>query len=679
MSETTLATALKLAAEGISVLPCQENEKAPAIKEWPKKATTDEQTIVGWFESNNYNLGIFCGGLVGIDVDIKNDQNGVESFEKLTSEFKLLATRCHKSCSGGYHYLFHSPDVNVGNSVGLLEGIDIRGSGGFLVAPPSIIDGKAYEVVDDRPLAIAPPDLIAFINNHAPSKSVYNGLSTSPFSEVVVTEGSRNDTIFRNGMKYKALGFDDGKVLDLMLADAAACVPPLPDAEVHSCHKSVINYSSMNYEMNDLGNVSRLKSIAGHSLFFVPEDGSFYSRSDRDIWLRSDEGAIVSLIPNIQDLIEAEAKEASDDTRKKKLQDHKHSLGNNRRISDLTALAKKDPEIQKRKNELDTEPALIGVTNGVLDLTKGELVQTDSYVTRSSGVKFDPSATSDRWEQFLLEIADGDLDLVKYLQVAVGYSCSGHTKEHLMFVLIGSGANGKSVFMNTLSEILGEYAHTAPPRALMDNSTETYSLADLPSKRLLVAPETDENSKLDENLVKRLTGGDTLSARHMYKSYFEFNPVCKVWLMSNHYPKILGTDDGIWRRLGVIPFNRSFSSAEQDKDLQDKLRCEASGILNWAIRGYQQWLIEGMPESPAVTLATSRYRAEFDPVSEWLKHCNLDPSVESPLTELYGDYCLKFPDTLTVRSFSKSLKSKAYTYRLSNGKKLITGISVLKC
>ena len=256
----------------------------------------------------------------------------------------------------------------------------------------------------------------------------------------------------------------------------------------------------------------------------------------------------------------------------------------------------------------------------------------------------------------------------------MGLSLIGDQREHLLPVFHGSGANGKSVFTNTVQAALGEYAHTAPHGFLMTKHNDEHptALADLFGKRLVIISETKDGQRLDEGLVKSITGGDRIRARRMRQDHWEFVPSHLAILVSNHKPVISGTDNGIWRRLRLIPFVVTIPPENQDRDLCEKLRSELPGILKWMVDGCVQWRASGLQEPPTVTDATAEYRVDSDAVATWLAECAIwDASHEIRAREAYQDYvswCQASGEhPMTQRSFGQRLKEKGVKTRKSNG------------
>jgi len=287
----------------------------------------------------------------------------------------------------------------------------------------------------------------------------------------------------------------------------------------------------------------------------------------------------------------------------------------------------------------------MNVNNGTLDLRTGTLGphRRDDRITRCLRVNFDQGAECPRWRAFLHRILDSNADLIGFVQRAVGYTLTGSTAERCMFILHGGGKNGKTVFIESLRLLLGDYVARAPTQTLLVKRGETIpnDLARLRGVRLVTASETGDGNQLDEALVKDITGGDRVMARFMRGEWFEFTPHFKIFLSTNHKPRITGTDDAIWDRLRLVPFLIRIPEEERRpmEQMLAEFESELAGILNWAVQGCLDWQRHGLGEPPEVRIATLDYRGEMDTLGEFLAECCLlrsDARVSSH--DLYGEY-----------------------------------------
>lgn len=279
--------------------------------------------------------------------------------------------------------------------------------------------------------------------------------------------------------------------------------------------------------------------------------------------------------------------------------------------------------VQIKPEEFDNNLYLVNCLNGTYDLENDLFKEfnPDDKITKTAGVIYDKNATCEKWEKFLKEIFLDDLELIAYIQRVVGYSLTASTKEHAMFIFYGTGRNGKSLFLETISEVIKDYSINCPSSMLIQKQNHGINndVARLKGTRFATASETSQNINLDEELIKQLTGNKLITARFLNKEFFDFEATFKIFLATNHKPNIRGTDTGIWSKIQMIPFNLTLKEEEQDKDLGKKLLTESSGIFNWIIEGYRQWRDKGLSVPNKVKRATQLYREEEDDIGRFIK------------------------------------------------------------
>ena len=308
----------------------------------------------------------------------------------------------------------------------------------------------------------------------------------------------------------------------------------------------------------------------------------------------------------------------------------------------MLSIAQSLPPIANIGGLWDQQPLLVGVPNGVLNLKTGRLRQgrPEDMLTLSTAVPYDCHATCPRWQQFLQEIFDGDMELIHYIQRALGYSLSGLTTEQAWWLLYGTGANGKSTFLNVVNHVLGDYARTIPFGAiLLPERPIPDEIAGLVGKRFVFASEAIEDRRLNEARIKSLTGGDPFPVRRLYEAWFEFRPTLKLWLCCNHLPSVKDTSFGFWRRVHVVPFTRRFTGDKRDPGLEQALIGEAEGILRWMVVGARSWLKDGLQPPDRIVLATQQYQEESDHLADFLsERCDIGGDLSVNASELYGQY-----------------------------------------
>lgn len=352
-----------------------------------------------------------------------------------------------------------------------------------------------------------------------------------------------------------------------------------------------------------------------------------------------------------------------------------HARGNLPMIDRMLKTAATMPKVVIEADELDKDRFLMGVKNGVLDLKTGTLLapRPEQYITRRTEVPYYPDATCPTWERFMLDVFKGDDELVEYVQRVIGYALTGDIREQYIWFAYGSGSNGKGTFMEVVGDLMGEYASSILFNSLMagGENDKNDDIAGLRGKRFIFASESEKGKKLNEARVKKMTGGDTQRARHLYGEWFEFLPEWKIWVMTNHRPKIGGTDRGIWRRMRLIPFTASFEGAP-DLLMPEKLRSELPGILAWAVAGCLKWQQYGLGLPWAVAEATEEYRREEDVLGTFLTDRTVkDPSLHVMAGTLYDVYrewakASGIDHPATLQAFKKALEERGYTQTRSN-------------
>jgi putative DNA primase/helicase len=362
-----------------------------------------------------------------------------------------------------------------------------------------------------------------------------------------------------------------------------------------------------------------------------------------------------------------EATKISDSTERKRALKYLLESESRRRLVDLIAIAASLETLAVTGDDWDAEPMLFGVQNGVLDLETSELRpgRLSDHITKVAPVAYDVRGCCSRFERFVSEVFGKDSDLVPYMQRVFGYTLTGLTTEQVFWILWGLGSNGKSTLLETmLLAIFGAdtYGWTMPfPTAMWSQTMTEYQRAELVGRRLVTASEVKQRAHLHEDFIKSLTGSDTINARHPYGRPFSFVPAAKFFLRVNEKPIIRDLTHSMWRRVKLVPFTQTFTL---DRSLAATLAQERSGILLWAVRGCRDWQREGFCEPAAVTAATTTYRSESDPLTEFYAECCLiGPGLSIAGKALFGRYVawcnerhLPPEDRLTQTAFGLRVK-----------------------
>jgi putative DNA primase/helicase len=281
--------------------------------------------------------------------------------------------------------------------------------------------------------------------------------------------------------------------------------------------------------------------------------------------------------------------------------------------------------ISIRPHQFDADPWLLNVANGTLDLRAGELHahRRGDWITKQCPTPYDPRAACPKFLAFLDLIFHGDVVLIAWLQALLGSGLVGQAIDQILPIFWGSGANGKSTLVQAVADVLGEdYALDTPISTfLVKRDGIPNDLARLAGARLVIGSESEDGRRLNESLVKQLTGGDTITARFLNEEWFSFKPTFTLLMTTNHKPEIRGTDLAIWRRLRLVPFTVTIPLSEQDEQFPERvLLPEAPGILGWLVAGCRRWQREGLKAVPeSVTAATDEYRMESDLLGDFLE------------------------------------------------------------
>jgi putative DNA primase/helicase len=423
---------------------------------------------------------------------------------------------------------------------------------------------------------------------------------------------------------------------------------------------------------SDIANAKRLAARHGKDLKFTPErgfmvwDGRRWAVDDRciEVQARAKDTAL-SIFDEIKDAIDRSAR----------MQHAKRSQSKSA-VEAMIWLARSEAGIPVRLTDFDKNGWVLNVANGTLDLRTGTLRPHDraDLISNLVDVAFDPAAECELWDSFLWRVTDRDQELYEYLRRFVGYLLVGDTSDQSLHFLYGLGANGKSVFCEVLMRLLGDYAMAASPDMIMirRHGGIPNDIARLRGIRAAFMNETTQGARFDESKLKDLTGGDTLTARFLHQEFFDFKPSHRIVIRGNHKPAIAGTDEGIWRRLRILPFTVQIPADEQDRDLLRKLEGELPGILNWALRGCAEWQTGGLKPPAIVTAAVNQYREESDTLGRFiLECCEVRPLAQvksSSLFKRYQEFCEQGGERwVPSKDFPSELERRGFTYKRGTG------------
>jgi putative DNA primase/helicase len=433
----------------------------------------------------------------------------------------------------------------------------------------------------------------------------------------------------------------------------------------------------------DLANARRLAERHGDHIRFTPERGWLTWDSKR--WAVDEKQvAIQALAKDTAASIFGEVQDAPAGDRDAIYQHAKRSQSR-RAIEAMVCLARSEPGVLARLVTFDADGWLFNVANGTVNLRTGELHphRREDLISNLSDVTFDRNATCPLWESFLRRVTDDSDELTAYLRRFVGHLLIADTSEQTLHFLFGLGANGKSVFCEVLMRLLGEYAITVSPDLILlkRHGGIPNDVARLRGKRAALMNETGAGTRFDEAKLKDLTGGDALSARFLHQEFFDFAPSHRIVIRGNHKPAISGTDEGIWRRLRLVPFTVTIPEGERDQQLLAKLQAELPGILNWATRGCMEWQREGLCPPPIVVDAVKSYREESDILGRFIdERCDrgkLHQVQSSAFFSAYQRYCEQASERWTSsKDLPGEMERRGYAYKRTMTGRLFLGISL---
>ena len=659
MTDIQVQYALEAAAMGMRIVPQSTNRKDNVP--WRDVATTDPEQIQAWSDSERWGFGNFAfiageGSVWLIDVDHGHPApavDGLPNWEAICAG-REIRTRLVRSPRGGLHYYFLWDDRLAAITLDIAESVEAMCGAHLVVLEGGFgMNGKEYEVIDDSPIAAAPDWLIEYVLEKQAEKRSRKKPRQSP--DNVQTKsggngtGNRNVTLTSQLGSLRRNGAGYGTLLEKGLELNEAFNPPMDESEVEKIAESISKYPS-GYIEADRGNADRLVDLYGDVLRYDHANKS-WCWWDEVIW-RTDANSVV------ERLVRGVAKEAyldmcarvlTDPSISKEAMQFAKRSNDLRRIKAAMGVAAFLPGVPVDPDTFDTDLGLIGAGNGYIDLESGELLEADRelMVSKRVSVEYDPHAQCPRWERFILEIFKGDEELAAFIQRALGYSLTGEIREQCLFILYGIGRNGKSTLVEMVGNALGPYARLVQPETFLElhrrGGAASPDIASLPGIRFARTIETEKGRKLNVSLVKQVTGSDMVSARALFRDPFEFMPQFKLWMATNHLPKIDDSGEAMWRRMRCVPFRARFVGKDDDKNLKSTLMSELPGILSWIVSGARMWYADGLGTCAAVEKATAEYQAGEDIVGRFFDECLQEREgaeiEKKKLYEIYLQWC----------------------------------------
>lgn len=675
-----LETALSYLSRGWSILPLQ-SKRVPHIPWQPyvTRLPTRHEVVDWWTRWPEAWIGVITGPVSGV---IRIDADGAEAIRQLQLLGELPPTAEFETPSGGRGWLYECPPGLIKSVVPWTgpdahQEVRVQSQGAYTIVPPS----PGYSWRDGQTVAKAPSwiweqavkqELLRLEQEIVPTiVQPADHLVLEALSHLAVARADNRDTWLRVGMALHSLG-------DAYLTNWIEWSQKSLKFQPGECEKLWTSFKRSNgisartilywaredgwkpphyHElMTDVGNCRTLARMCQGKVHYVKAWCTWVHWCGTH-WKQDSELEVMQMAK----LAVAERREracksllkvtGSEDERRQKTESiikvikWCNASESSSRLHAAVDLARSERNVAVDFALFNKRPWLFNCPNGTLELNTGILRPHDpeEYLTQLCPTEYFQGAKCLRWETFLIEVFDGNTDLISWLQRFFGYCLTGHVREHVLPIFHGTGRNGKTTIIKTLCTVLGQdYAGTTPTGFLVQSRGEQHptKIADLYGKRFAADLETDADAKLNETLIKRLTGGDDLKARRLYEDFWEFTPTHKLVLATNHEPAVQGTDTAIWSRLKLVPFTVSFAGRE-DRTLTDTLASEAQGILRWLVDGCNEWVSHGLGEPAAVTAATATYRGEQNDTARFIQtFYKANNDYKQRKTAVTSKYCL---------------------------------------
>jgi putative DNA primase/helicase len=634
--------------------PCPTPGKHPRFRNWQERATCDPTAIEEmWWNHKGSNVGIATGAASGVfvlDVDPKN--GGEDSIEGLVARHRRIPDTLQAvTGSGGKHFYFAHPGTPVKNGVALLPGLDIRGDGGLVVAPPSVhVSGRRYEwdglaEFADMPVLPAPAWLLELMNGKPD-----NGKKPRFELPAEIAEGERNETLHRYAcsLRGKGNGLELPEIVEAVLAvNRSRCKPPLDEAEVEKLVESACRHEKGNGrssgEDDERLSTNRLADmITADSHFAVDSGGKLYVFQS-GVYKPTGENYIKRRVKSILGALNVPQQWTS------------------RKAEEVVKYIAVDaPELWDRP-----DANVVNVENGLLDVRTRILApHSPSFLSPVQiPVKYDAGARCPAWDKFIAEVFPEDAEAIAWEIPA--WLMTPDTSIQKAILLTGDGANGKSTYLRAVLSFIGK--HNASALSLHKLENDRFSAARLVGRLANICPDLPTTDLVSTSVFKAITGGDPLMAEYKFKDSFEFIPYARLIFSANHPPKSQDASPAFFRRWLVVPFERTFADGAPGTIPRDRLDAmladpaELSGVLNKALQAIAAIRSRGLSESDSTHRAMDEFRKATDPLAVWLdRHTVLRPDAVIPQDRLYQEYTRNCFDagrpTISKTAFGRAMK-----------------------
>jgi putative DNA primase/helicase len=632
--------------------------KHPRLKDWQSKTTTDLALVESW-RAEGHNVGIATGeasDLFVLDVDLPKkpgEANGRDTIFELEKKLGSLPdTRIINTGSGGDQYYFRHPKTKLLNAVKFAPGLDIRTTGGLVVAAGSTHhSGRKYEVSITKPLAELPEAWVSYILEQQSKKNSRSTTVSGSFPD-----GSRNASLTSVAGLFRRFGLKGEELYSVLAAqNAARCNPPLPESEVRTIANSVSNYPD-----HPAPDFRATETWAGEQFAEQHKDVARYVTNlkqwfvwDGTRWSPDRLDRIIELVKLFVRSLSFLAASVTEDELRSKVAKFALSCESANRRHSLESTARGEATLKVLSNYFDTDPWLFNVQNGTIEINpeakswKFREHRREDYLSQIADVSYNPEAKCPRWDRFLTEVFPGQPEVVRFLQKSIGYSLTGSIREAIMWLLRGRGRNGKGTIIKTIGKMFGDYAIGVKIEFFLMKRNDDGGPRDgryqLIGKRFVSASEPADGRRLNTANLKELIDPDgKLSAGKLYSTEdIPFDTTQHYWLASNEDLVIRGDDQAMWDRLRRIDFTERFADSG-DMTLKDDLWKEKDGIFNWVLEGLQLYLEEGLRELPKeVKEATLAYQVDQDQLGRFLedvKHPDTKDDDSTLALDLYSAY-----------------------------------------
>lgn len=667
--------------------------KRPFMKGWQQmdKPGLNQDESVDWINHGGWTGLVIPQGFIVVDID--DMQEGELLFKSLLKD--QLSFHAIKTVRG-YQFFFKDNGHVKGQDSTVLMACGCVGDyrlaeKGQIVLPSSNTKGREWVRIAEGELSELPIyfDRLKKLNKYE-----------RPFP-IPLVEGGRNNALYAHICRLVEFGYSPDEIHEItsftnkyflspalehreFIATFNSALNQKPSGKIYGeeANKSITQQppsKDPKFNLTEMGNAERLVHRNGQNLRYCIEFEEWLLWNG-STWIEDKKRQIERIAIKTFREMYSEASKVEDMDRRSQI--IKWAQSSEKSSVFLNSIARAQAMLPLSQDELNKDGYLLNCKNGIVNLKTGELQAHDRrhLMTKNTHINYDISATCPTWINFLENIMKdekGEIkqELIDFLQKAIGYTLTGDTSEQVAFFLWGTGRNGKSTFINIVKEILGDYGKQTNSDTFtskMNDNGINNDVARLHGARFVSAVESEDGQKLSESLIKQLTGGEPITARFLRKEFFEFIPEFKIFFTTNHKPIVKGDDEGIWRRIRLIPFTHTVPKENVDKHLPEKLRAELPGILHWAVEGCIKWQQEGLGEPEEVKAATDEYKEEMDLLSNFIDECCvIMPTAKVVVSEIHKAY-MKWAEEngeypMKQRAFSSRLQMRGFSKRKSTG------------